>query len=114
MPFWKKKINLKNAPQKRHRFEKKKRKKKKKKKKEEEERWGSPATPKPLFFFFGKLHPLSRLNHNLQFVQTRATSQMTELRIDGHQQASPRAATSRSPMNLGLTSDSLSGVAGVA
>jgi hypothetical protein len=66
----KKKINLKNTPKKRHCFENKKKKKKKKKKEkeeeeeEEEERWGSSATPKPLFFF-GKLHPLSRLNHNL-------------------------------------------------
>jgi hypothetical protein len=31
MPFWKKKINLKNTPQKRHRFEKKKKETKKKK-----------------------------------------------------------------------------------
>jgi pectinesterase len=41
-----------------------------------------------LFFFFGKLHPLSGLNHNLQFVQTRTTSQTAELRLDGHRQAS--------------------------
>jgi hypothetical protein len=65
---------------------------KKKKEEEEEERCDLPATPKPLFFFFGKLHPLSGLNHNLQFVQTRATSQTTELQLDGHRQASPRAA----------------------
>jgi pectinesterase len=51
-----------------------------------------PATPKRLFFFFGKLHPFFGLNHNLQFVQTRATSQMEELRLDGHRQASPCAA----------------------
>jgi hypothetical protein len=38
MSFWKKKINLKNDPQKQRRFEKKK-----KKKEEGEERWGSMA-----------------------------------------------------------------------
>jgi hypothetical protein len=64
----------------------------KKEKEKEKERWGSPFTPKPLFFFFGKLHPLSRLNHNLQFVQTRKTSQTAKLRLDGHRQALPRAA----------------------
>jgi hypothetical protein len=38
MPFWKKKINLKNAPQKQHYFGKKKKKKKRKKKKERRRR----------------------------------------------------------------------------
>jgi hypothetical protein len=69
-----------------------KKKKKKKKKKKEEERRGLSATPKPLFFFFGKLQPLSELNHNLQFVQTRTTSQTAKLGLDGHRQASTRAA----------------------
>jgi hypothetical protein len=50
-PFGKK-IILKNTPQKRHRFEKKNNNKKKK-----NGGLGLSATHKPLFFFFGKLHP---------------------------------------------------------